>query len=133
MEVSQAKEIVNAHVHHLRDQLRLWDWHIDIEYRHLADDVGADCTVRAAYQQAVIRIDNEKADTPEALLGMLRHELIHIFIWPMHSFGDWASEKSGGELPDEDFHTWTFYLERMVWNVEQLLDLHKVPLMTPAE
>jgi hypothetical protein len=121
MDASEVRRIVEANVERLCDQLRLWDWHLSIAYRRLDGDAVAQCDVSAPYLRATITLDNDKMDTEDEVLRALRHELIHVFCWPMHAFGQHAHDMTDGESSDS---AWTFYLERLVWSVEQLMDTH---------
>lgn len=121
---SEAKSVVLANIERLRDDLRLWDWHLEITYGRL-DDASATCQIHPAYQRATITLDPEQLDDEQDVLRALRHELIHVFCWPMHAYGLHTEELTDGKTVDAN---WTFYLERMVWSVERLLDLHEVPL-----
>lgn len=129
MKRSEIQEIARANIEHLRDQLRLWDWHIDIYYERIEGDAAATVKVRSDYHRADISLDPERLDTEEEVLQALRHELIHIFLWPFHAFGEWAQQKSpGGEMASEDYRVFTHHLERSVWFMERFMSMHNFPL-----
>ena len=138
MDTSELSKIVTANVERLRDQLRLWEWHIDIEYERLGEPGSAygtagSVSVKGDYRLAVISLDGDHIENEEMALTVLRHELIHVFIWPMHAFGHWAEEKSGGQFAPEDHSAYSFWVERLVGDVERLLDASDVPLQLPEE
>ena len=128
MDKSELRPIVNRNIVHLVEQLRLWEWHIDVYYEHIEGAASGVVEVNAPYQRAHITLDPDGLNDEETALFALRHELIHVFLWPFHAFGHFAQAKSGGELSDEDHHTFVFYNERMVRNVEHLLDMHNLPM-----
>lgn len=130
MDTSEAKRIVRENIHRLRDQLGLGDWHITTTYNRLGDDVAGRCTVHSEYKRAHIEIDNDKCDDEAEVLRILRHELVHIFCWPMHTYGVHVYEMTDGRSND---HMWTFTLERLVRSVEELLEAHDVPLLPESE
>lgn len=119
MNADDAHAIIRANVDRLRDQLRLWDWHIDVRCKRLNEGTAGQCQVQAPYLRASIEIDNEQVSDERELLHVLRHELVHVFCWPFHAYGEHVAEMTEGDSVDS---AWTFYLERMVWSVEKLLD-----------
>lgn len=123
MDSSKCREILLANIERLRADLRLWDWRIDIFTGRLEGNAVGEVRVHSPYQRAEITVDNDKVDDEAEALRVLRHELIHIFCWPMHAFAD-----STGDMDEERHKNWTFYIERMVWSVEQMMDRHEIPI-----
>lgn len=130
MDASEARRIGLANLERLRDDLRLWEWRIDLYIGRLDGHAVAECQVNAPYCQASITLDSDKLDTETDVLRALRHELVHVFCWPMHAYGQHASDLTDNAAIDA---SWTFYLERMVWSVEQLMDRHGIPLEVKGE
>lgn len=128
MDTSEVKAIVRANIDRLRDQLLIGDWFVNVSYPALEGDVVGRATVHAEYKRAKIELDPAKLDDEAEALRVLRHELIHVFLWPMHAFAVHAHDISDGQSTD---YLWTFMLERMVHAVECLLDEHGVPLAAP--
>lgn len=119
MTVEEARAVVMPNVGSLIEQLRLHDWHIEVAYTRLPENTLGRCRVNSPYQRATIELDNDQIDDADELVKTLRHELVHVLCWPMHAFGTHAHELSDGQSTDS---AWTFWLERMVWDVERLLD-----------
>lgn len=125
MDTSEVRSIVRANLDRLRDQLLIGDWFVNVSYPALEGDVVGRATVHAEYKRAEIELDPAKLEDEAEVLRVLRHELIHVFLWPMHAFAVHAHDISDGRSTD---FLWTFMLERMVKAVEDLLDGHGVPL-----
>lgn len=119
MTVDEARAVVAKHSGALGEQLRLHDWHIEVAYTRLPEGTLGRCRVNSPYCRASIEIDNEQVDDGDEMLFTLRHEFAHIFCWPMHAYGEHVEAMTAGKSNDS---AWTFWLERMVWSVERLMD-----------
>ena len=77
---SEVKAIVDANVERIRDELRLHDWFIDIEYGPTSNERWAASCDRAGadYRHASITLDPEMHHSEEGVLRSLTHELIHL-------------------------------------------------------
>lgn len=124
MEIALAKKTVMANVELYKRILGLGQWHLDIYYRRLPEGQRGECHTQPDYMRAQISIDNDQIDDEEALLRLLRHELIHVFLWPATKLASAMEDLTDDNKMADDLRhqLWTFIVERQVKEIEMLLD-----------
>lgn len=133
MEVSAVKKVVEKNVQRFIDYFGLNQWHIEITYKRLRDGVAGSCEVKPGYMRAYISIDNDQVETADYAAYMLRHELIHVFLWPMFEHASVMLNVPGAE-GDALTRVWEFHHERMVKEIEMMLDrASECPCVLPAK
>lgn len=122
MDESKVREIVNVNVDGMCCALALQDWRIDIEYTH-CDRATGTCTPEPVQRLATIEIDPAKCEDEGGVLGVLRHELLHIFTADFETY-----RKAVAQLvPDSTFNAidefFRFAVESVVHHLERAFDL----------
>lgn len=132
MSEADLKALVEATLDVLRDRLGLQPWTLLVRYDRLPDGEPGNIMIQAPYERATITLDPSQIESQQEALHTLRHELIHVMIWPMHGFSDAITPAlPGGGMSASEFEAWRFFLERMVKTVEDLLDRNHVAGLGP--
>lgn len=89
MDAETADAILKRHIVPLMERLRLDDWHVEVTTieGETDDGIPGRVTVSYEYRRAYITIDASQIDEEDELARVLRHELIHVVLWPMHATG----------------------------------------------
>lgn len=89
MDRSKAKEVVEANLGSLKEQLGITHWAIDIDLDLRSNGTySGECQWLVNYDKAKIGIDVSLVDDGESLVKVLRHELFHIVLSPYTIFHD---------------------------------------------
>lgn len=132
MDRSEVKRIVDENITRMVDQLGIGYWRGEVVYGPCQNpDWKASCQRIVDYDQFIITIDHEKAETPEDVLRSLRHELLHVLISPFDLYRDVVTQMIAASDGDTCVaeRVWTHAVEQVVLRLERMLDhCLKVPL-----
>lgn len=129
MTEESALHVMQQALPRLKKQLGLEAWHIDVRVGRLEPFVHGEVDLAAPYERASIIIDPGQLDNEVELLKVLRHELIHVALWPFQHFAQvvGADESAGMSTPAFQA-VQEFCAERLVRAVEGVMEGAGLPL-----
>lgn len=128
MDRSECKAIVDREVVSLKATFGLSHWTIVVQYQKVSGDIpdgfGApgSCRRLAAYERATITIDPDEIEDRDNLLGVLRHELMHVVLAPFDPYRHFAASfiRKGSSAEVQEDGVWDHACEQAVRNLERL-------------
>ena len=122
MNDAQVREVVDGAIREMRMAMGLSRWHVNVNYRSLADDDIGTCLLDVPHYRATVELDPAKHEDADEVLKTLRHELLHVchayFEVPRGVVGEYLSTTSFNAV-DVSFK---LAAEHTVASMEWLLD-----------
>lgn len=129
MTEESALHVMQQALPRLKKQLGLEAWRIDVRVGRLEPFVNAEVDLSAPYERASIIIDPGQLDDEVELLKVLRHELIHVALWPFQHFVQVVGADESVGMSAEVFQAvQEFCSERLVRAVEGVMESAGLPL-----
>lgn len=123
MDSAALSKVIKKHHKRLVKQLGLSDWGISFAVERIDGEPAGQSTVHSAYRHARLVLDPEKITDEEDALRVLRHELIHVLVWPWPAWGEVVLELlPDGDSGDALMTQYHFFMERLVGEIERLVD-----------
>lgn len=128
MDKSKLKALVEGVFRPLRWALQLHDWFMTIEYGCLGGPEGdhfcvqARCEKRVNHLQALITLDANEMNNEKEALGILRHEMLHLFTVEFDHYRELVNESVSEEtrrMLDLQFDRAS---EAVIGRIEAMLD-----------
>lgn len=138
MDRSRCAKIVDEHAETMLRSLGIPHWRVQIQMRPEGDQAGGpihagECKRWIDYERAIVWLNPEAFDDDDeaAVLGVLRHEFLHIVLGPM----DLYANAVGQAVEDERLRAtlesvWTHAMESTIRNLERLC--HGLTAATPT-
>lgn len=125
MEVSEARALVEKHVHWLVDFMGVSHWSIQVSYPYQPDEergVAARVHMHPDYDLAEVYLHPNMQEDEIAVVRNLRHELLHLNLSPIELFWQVIRER----VPEEEHgamqRLFTHAVESSVRNLERMLN-----------
>lgn len=129
MTEESALHVMQQALPRLKKQLGLETWRIDVRVGRLEPFVHGEVDLAAPYERASIIIDPGQLDDEVELLRVLRHELIHVALWPFQHFARVIGADDATGMSVAAFQAvQEFCSERLVRAVEGVMDAAGLPL-----